>query len=94
MNDRFKLYDDPVGVNLIIAENMMILLDGGIDLLHATASGQDMNPKCIELVQQIRNKIDSDYKILVSRIQTPIYSPDHPYGKRLMDEAMQHFQTQ
>lgn len=89
---RQLMYADPVTRGLIFLEKLLCIIDFSSGALNTVID--------LEIPDDLRNRIDKlkqvfndQIKLVIDLIQQPHYSPDHPFGNKLMKEQQQMFTT-
>jgi hypothetical protein len=86
---RLSIYKDPMTKKCIFLEKLLIISDifKGLLIREAIEIPDDLVTK----INKIHVIMNDNIASLIETIQQPCYSPDHPYGKELMNTAQYDF---
>jgi hypothetical protein len=89
-NRRLEICKDPVSKNLMRVDRLAMIVDILVVGM-STAIGQEQDAICSG--DEILAIIRKDLEELMEWVQHPVYSPDHPVGAQLMNEAKNEFES-
>ncbi len=82
---RYNSYDDPVFKYTLIVDKVCIILDIAMAgaFMYTSERSDVLRSRCESLV----NKLQKDLNDLAMWIKNPHYSPDHSFGKAMMQSS-------
>jgi len=87
---RQQMYADPVTRGLIFLEKLLCIIDVSSGMLD-TAIGMEISDDLKNRIEKLKQVFNDQIKLVIDLIQQPHYSPDHPFGNKLMKEQQQMF---
>ena len=82
---RQKCNKDPVLRFTLLVNNMCLGLDGLLTYMEIEAD--DLSPDTSEKIRKSASTLSGELDALFEWIQSPQYTPDHPFGNHVMKEA-------
>lgn len=89
---RVLAIEDPVLRHTLFIDKLYIFLDLMTVIIQTLASEYD--DKLKNKADILIGKVNDELTQLMSWIRQPIYSPEHPYGNKLMMDAKKDFEKQ
>ena len=90
---RQKQINDPVAKNLLLADKLCLLVDTAIGFMHGALTEDDVDEDVKNRAVKIGKDLQTELRKLTDWIQQPTYSPDHPYGFKIMTDAKQELEN-
>lgn len=94
--DRSRSIKDPVTRFTLLVDKLCLSIDVIMSILESGHSKIPDDPKYKDLksrMDKVGLNINKDLNDLMSWIQQPVYSPDHPLGSDLMEKSKAHFEN-
>ncbi len=89
--DRYKNIEDPVLKNMLILDKVLSLLDFSSGLIEVGIDKKVNDPELGSSVKRTFKDVLQLFRELSDHVMSPSYSPDHPYGKNLMNMSLNNF---
>lgn len=88
---RLSIYKDPITRSCVFLEKLLIILDffKGLRLYF---EDEEIPDNLLNRADKVYKIINDNVELLIETIQQPCYSPDHPYGKEVMNNAKHEFE--
>jgi len=81
---------DPVVRYSMFIEKFLMAIDLGVGAIKVLID-DEIPLETRDRIDQAAETLQHDLTDLLDWIQHPIYSPDHPYGKQILNESKSHF---
>lgn len=93
MKRRLQNIKDPSHRYTVLLDRISCLIDIATTVGKGFCIANDFPLDVQERFEKILNDINNDIAQMFDWIQQPMYSPDHPFGKKMLDESRQHFES-
>ena len=87
--NRQKRYEDPVLRATLLLDKLVTIVDIGIATF--TGFNSDLPEPITNKVKDASQILTEELNFLMDWVTSPIYSPDHPYGNKLMKKTEEKF---
>lgn len=84
---------DPVARHLMLADKLCWGIDFTTAAIKAFADEEHIDTELVLKAEQLIRKLQEEINLLMDWIQSPVYSPDHPYGHTMMEAAVDNAAT-
>lgn len=88
---RQRKTDDPVVRYSMFLDKLLMVIDMGLGMVTVYTDKEEYPQEFKDRVKNLSDVVQKDLEELMEWIQHPHYSPDHPYGKKLMNDAGKDF---
>ena len=84
---RTRRIDDPVLKNALLVDKLSLCLDTSIGMLKGFFFGRKNFPEdLMDRIDKLSDQVSQDLNGLMDWIRSPHYSPDHPFGNKVMKD--------
>ena len=91
INKRHDSIKDPATRYALLVDKLCLSLDAGISIMKAQMSDLDVNPDVQIKIEDASDKLQKQLIGLMDWVLSPVYGPDHAFGKHMMDSAKSDF---
>lgn len=84
-------FEDPVMRNTLLVDKLCLLVDGLTLPLTLLADKYKIDPELVERSKACMENLNKQLYILFEWINSPHYSPDHPFGHKMVKEGEKAF---
>lgn len=85
---RHRKLEDPTMRAVLLVDKLTTIFDTA---LIALQSDSELNDETNVKLERAFGLISEELDFLVQWVQSPVYSPDHPVGRSMMNESKNHF---
>ena len=90
---RQRKTEDPVVRYSMFLDKLLMCIDMGLGMATVYTNKEEYPQEFKDRVATLSTKIQKDLEDLMSWIQHPHYSPDHPYGQTIMSSSEKDYHT-
>lgn len=91
--NRQRKIDDPIIRYSLFVDKLSMVLDASSGFLKGFTDDEKYPSDLRDRIDHLSNTIHKDLDDLMEWIRHPIYSPDHPYGDKIMDKSKDDFKS-
>ena len=84
--NRYSNVQDPVLRHALLVDKLLLFVDIGLGAGKEYIQ-KEIGDECAEEFENVSLILQNDLKLLMDWIQTPSYSPDHPFGNNMMKQS-------